>query len=332
MQWTVPHHTCSSFAVQPQLGLLQGNERQTVTWTFVPTDRSTYDVNVTCSYDSPLRLMPEALEVSASALRQPAAALVRGHAQQLGIRLVGQGTVGALTLEPSSIEFGTVPVGFPAVREITLLNQSGGNLCYSITCAAVAVTEPALSPAAAASAPASQDSMSQAGVGLPNAESALSLSHGAESAISTDEGSNLHLVIEEPQGSLPARATKTLRLTLNPTCRKQYRLQLVCQTATASPPGFQSPSTAQSIAALPANPTAPPVCASVVAFSTYPTVMITDIACEGLAKPFVWSQMACSQVNTELAAEMTQVSICAVWPLAQVCIDRDVTFTWNDFM
>ena len=52
--------------------------------------------------------------------------------QQVGLALVGQGTIGALTLEPSSVDFGTVAVGFPAVQEITLLNQSGGKLCYSI--------------------------------------------------------------------------------------------------------------------------------------------------------------------------------------------------------
>lgn len=42
-----------------------------------------------------------------------------------------------------------------------------------------------------------------------------------------------HLVIEEPQGLLPARAYKTLRLTLTPRRRHRYSLQLQCRTATA---------------------------------------------------------------------------------------------------
>ena len=45
----------------------------------------------------------------------------------------------------------------------------------------------------------------------------------------------------------------------------------------------------------------------VEAFSTCPTLMIADVACESLDKPFVWGQMSCSQINTELAAEMTEV-------------------------
>lgn len=212
--------------------------------------------------------------------------------QKIGVRLVGQGTVGAVTLEPSSIDFGTVAVGFPAVCDITLLNQSGGNLCYSITCTAVPMREAVPSLSAAESSPDANGSLAQLTEQMDS----------AQSAEVEDDGSALHLVVEDPQGFLPARATKTLRLTLNPSRRKQYRLQLVCQTATA-----QSSSTALSTAPLPANLSSPPVCAGIEAFSTYPTVMITDIACQGLDKPFVWNQMSCSQINTQLAAEMTEV-------------------------
>ncbi|KAL0051980.1 hypothetical protein WJX82_005745 [Trebouxia sp. C0006] len=217
---------------------------------------------------------------------------IEARGKQVGVRLVGQGTVGAVTLEPSSLDFGTVAVGFPAVRDITLLNQSGGNLCYSITCTAVPVTEAVPSLSAAESSPDAKDSLAQLTEQTNSAQSA------------EDDGSALHLVVEEPQGFLPARATKTLRLTLNPSRRKQYRLQLVCQTATA-----QSSSTALSTAPLPPNLSSPPVCAGIEAFSTYPTVMITDIACQGLDKPFVWKQMSCSQINTQLAAEMTEAEL-----------------------
>jgi len=144
-----------SFAVQPQLGLLHGNERQMVTWTFVPADKATCDVSVTCSYDSPARPMQDVVTEAGqpqTSLGDSALAPMQkseAGAQKVGVRLVGQGTVGAVTLEPSSLDFGTVAVGFPAVRDITLLNQSGGNLCYSITCTAVPAREavPSLSAA-----------------------------------------------------------------------------------------------------------------------------------------------------------------------------------------
>ena len=273
------------------MGLLHGNQRKTVTWSFAPCDKATYDTSVTCAFGSPQEAslkatsssgqLQEALQdMPAAALVESAPGRLKGLGQQVGVRLVGQGTVGALSLEPSSVDFGTVAVGFPAVREITLLNQSGGNLCYSITCR-VPATE----------APADATADTQQGISHPDTQ---------HESPSHDDDSATHLIIEEPSGSLPARATKTLRLTLNPSRRKQYSLQLVCHTATAGM--LNAP------AALPSSLSSPPVCAEVAAFSTYPTVMITDIACHSLEKPLLWSQMGCSEINSELAAEMTSVS------------------------
>lgn len=310
LQWTVPEHICSSFGVQPQSALLHGNQRQPITWTFAPSDKATYEASMACTYGSPhhVSLGTTAATASLGQLQTaPGAALgqsmVRGLAglsQQIGVRLVGQGTIGALTLEPTCVDFGTVAVGFSAVREITLLNQSGGNLCYRVSCIATAAQATTEMPSAADSASDTQ------GSGESETLQGRSDSH--------DDDSAMHLVIEEPSGSLPARATKTLRLTLNPVRRKQYTLQLVCHTATAGMPGGASSSTAFSTVALPASMSSPPVCAAVSAFSTYPTVMITDVACQGLDKSFVWNQMKCSQINTELAAEMTEVRL----PIAEL--------------
>ena len=304
LQWAVPNHMSSSFAVQPQSGLLQGNQRQAITWTFAPSDKATYDASMTCSYGSPQHAALEDAQSigqlqtalsgpSETAPGQQATAAVKALSQQVRVRLVGQGTIGALTLEPSLIDFGTVAVGFPAVKEITLLNQSGGNLNYSISCTVTT----SLSTAQMLSATGSSSI-------TDNSTHKQNLKADPESL---DCEAARHLVIEEPAGSLPARATKTLRLTLNPVRRKQYTLQLVCCTATAGMPGVPNPGSAIGAAVMPATLSPPPVCATVAAFSTYPTVMITDIACQGLDKPFVWNQMACSQINTELAAEMTQV-------------------------
>ena len=297
VQWSVPEHMRSSFAVQPHMGLLQGNQRKTVTWSFAPHDKATYDTNMICWFGSPqeaslaasssLEQLQEALPgPPGTAPVEPPPGTPKGLSQQIDVRLVGQGTIGALTLEPSSLDFGTVAVGFPAVQEITLLNQSGGNLCYSITCTVVAAA------AAVDAAAGAQQGIIQPGMQQGSPESSLH-----------DDDSPTHLVIEEPSGALPARATKTLRLTLNPSRRKHYTLQLVCHTATAGMPAAPGLNAAT---ALPSSLSSPPVCAAVAAFSTYPTLMITDIACQGLDKPFLWNQMRCSQINTELAAEMTK--------------------------
>ena len=64
---------------------------------------------------------------------------------------------------------------------------------------------------------------------VPTTEAGIPAAAAADEAAAAAE----HLIIEEPQGLLPARAYKTLRLTLTPRRRHRYSLQLQCRTATA---------------------------------------------------------------------------------------------------
>lgn len=327
-----------SFAAQPMSGILQGNEKHNVSWLFAPSDKNTYNCTASCSYGS----IPSALAMqvtqgqfpSSPASSQTAlssadlnAALVRVFSAEnltetLPVQLVGQGTVGALTLQPTSIDFGTLAVGYPVKRSITLLNQSGGNLRYSITCRQIADSD-VLIKAAQNSA---RDGLSSEAVEIssglssesqdrPTADSAgfhsptEQLQTSADVSTSENDSAAQHLVIEEPQGILAARATKTLTLTLTPQHRKQYSLQLICETATANALDSREQASAVAIAEVPASLCAPPVTASIQGFSTYPTLMITDIVCQGWEKPFAWTQMSCSKINTDLADELSQVSM-----------------------
>ena len=309
-----------SFAAQPLSGILQGNEKHEVSWLFAPSDRQTYKLTASCSYGS----VPSAVAMQLAQGQPPSspgqdqtaltsecmsAALVKAFSAEnltetLPVDLVGQGTVGALTLQPTSIDFGTLAVGYPVKRSITLLNQSGGNLRYSITCRqateSVSPTGAIQDSASGFDAPIKLSTESQNKLSLHEQSS-------ADVPTSVDDSSAQHVVIEEPQGILAARATKTLILTLTPPRRKRYSLQLVCETATAN--ALDSNASDVATAVVPANLCAPPVMASVQAFSTYPTLMITDIVCHGWQKPFAWAQMACSQINTDLADELSQVTM-----------------------
>lgn len=281
-------------------------------WTFAPSDRTTYNLSATCHYGSIRPALLKALgSQPASDLTQHTAALVDKIDQEsdlsntLSVNLVGQGTVGALTLQPTSIDFGTVSVGYPVKRSITLLNQSGGNLRYSITCRPAVLTAnlPGSAQDTATSSALSNDTSS---AGLPTSVQLQS------STLSTDKALAHHIAIQEPQGVLAARATRTLSVTLTPTHRTQYALQLVCETATenALPSNTLDTActTAVATSAVPTSLCAPAVVASIAAFSTYPTLVITDVACQGFDKPFAWRQMSCSQINRELADELNQVS------------------------
>lgn len=336
MQWSVPSSEQGSFAAQPMSGILQGNEKHTVSWVFAPSDRATYNFTASCSYGS----VPPGLAMQLASRQSPASpgqdptalttadmtdALVKVFSEQnltetLPVNLVGQGTVGALTLQPTSIDFGPLAVGYPVKRSITLLNQSGGNLRYSITCRQVinsnssaAVVQQAASALLGGEAQYALDADSQGA--LSSTEQRHSL---ADVATSANADSAQHVGIEEPHGILAARATKTLVLTLTPQRRHQYNLELVCETATANALDSAA-TTTEGTAAVPASLCAPPVTASVQGFSTYPTLMITDIVCQGWEKPFAWQQMACSQINTDLASELNQVSCCALLYGAMRC-------------
>lgn len=50
------------------------------------------------------------------------------------LRLQGEGTEVALKVDPKNIDLGTIGVGFPVQRQLTLMNQSDGVLYYAIEC------------------------------------------------------------------------------------------------------------------------------------------------------------------------------------------------------
>ena len=59
------------------------------------------------------------------------------------------------------------------------------------------------------------------------------------------------------------------------------------------------------------------VCADIAAFATYPALMVADAVSQGLSKPFVWEQMSCSDLNRELAAELSEVGSAVCQALLQ---------------
>ena len=63
------------------------------------------------------------------------------------------------------------------------------------------------------------------------------------------------------------------------------------------------------------------MCADIAAFATYPALMVADAASRGLSKPFVWGQMSCSDLNRELAAELSEVgsTVCHMLVQSESC-------------
>ena len=145
MQWDVPQQLQPAFSVQPPAGVLRGNERQTVIWQFTPDRLGRHAGQVRCLL-APAQLTAglashesaaEPPSLGSTAATQLESELTEAAVPAVSLKLVGECTKGAITLEPSSIHMGTVAVGFPAARTVTLLNQSDGTLRYHLSCVAV---------------------------------------------------------------------------------------------------------------------------------------------------------------------------------------------------
>lgn len=145
MQWEVPQQLQPAFTVQPPAGVLRGNERQVAVWQFTPDRLGRHDGKVRCLLVPTQQTAGAASQESAAEplfLASTAAMqLESGHTEAtvpvVSLKLVGECTRGAISLEPSSIHMGTLAVGFPAARTVTLLNQSDGKLKYHLSCVAV---------------------------------------------------------------------------------------------------------------------------------------------------------------------------------------------------
>ena len=145
MQWEVPQHLQPAFSVRLPAGVLRGNERQTVTWQFTPDRLGRHDGRVRCllvpaqqtAGQASQESAAETLSLASMAATQLESGLMEAAVPAVSLKLAGKCTKGAITLEPSSILMGTLAVGFPAARTVTLLNQSDGTLRYHLSCVAM---------------------------------------------------------------------------------------------------------------------------------------------------------------------------------------------------
>ena len=255
-------------SVSPSTGVLRGNESAQAIWSFAPGKQKTYDHRVSCLLYDPTdeaaaaaaqlpppivssslqssTLTPVATtEMSAredeedreheirdndgvadaaatdevavgaapSVAPAPPAPLLPPGVDCVKLHVVGEGTTGALAMNPPSLDLGTLPVGHAVTRTVTLLNQSDGVLRYCMDCG----------PAEGADGDGTREPGSTP-VEFPDA------------GLSTvDAKPGLEVWVDEPEGAIPARASKVVKVTFFPRFRKQYRLQVRCRTSTVAP-------------------------------------------------------------------------------------------------
>ena len=366
-RWQLPARLDGIMTVSPETGVLRGNEAAQVVWSFAPGKQKTYDLRVPCLLYDPsdeaaaaaaaaalhstvVAAAPEVAFPKGSASQQSPAAgttteegdsvdpdaeegateaaaptglpapatapLLPPGVDRVLLHVLGEGTAGALVLDPPTLDLGTLRVGHAVTRTVTLLNRSDGVLRYRVDCG----------PEAEADGPREPGSMP---VEFPQT--------GLSAAVGEALRAGEEIWVDEPEGAIPARASKVITVTFFPRFRKLYRLQMCCRTSTIAPlmtsstaagsplPMTRPPSggTLQRPAVLPPLllkqrsargggdalvatlvgtqqavlgaaaspsaaaeakwPSAPAVC-SVVATTVFPRLMVTDVLLEGIPK------------------------------------------------
>ena len=113
----IPEKAQDLFAVEPQFGILQGNEKSSVRWTMIPNKVKKFESKVYCNILGGLSEI-EGMEM-------------KPH-ERKRITLMGEGTEGAIVSDPESMDFATVCIGKKCTQTLTLLNQAAGVLAYDL--------------------------------------------------------------------------------------------------------------------------------------------------------------------------------------------------------
>ncbi len=166
-RWRLPARLQGHVSVSPASGLLRGNESASLTWTFTPAAQKVYEARAACLVLSPT---PEGGGAEggggggAAAANGPSSLLslagmellaadwssredVESEGEQgdegaVPLSLVGEGTQGAIALDPPALELGDLRVGHPVRRQLVLQNVSDGVLRYSLDVAAAPDDDP----------------------------------------------------------------------------------------------------------------------------------------------------------------------------------------------
>ena len=232
--WSIPDKAQGIFSVEPQFGILRGNEKSQVTWTMIPNKLKKFETRVSCGVTS-------AQEASVGTSRAESVNTVT---------LLGEGTEGEIVSDPRQIDFGTVCIGKRYTQTLTLLNQAAGVLAYDL--------DPVLS---SGSTVALED--------VPSVE------------------------ISESTGILPARAFKTVDVSILATKQGSYEFDLKCY-GTAG----------QKVAESSVHAPHPLLTTRLKAHAAYPTMQITDLKGRMFEKRFLWDFCGIGHINKELSSDL----------------------------
>jgi hypothetical protein len=231
-------------------------------------------------------------------------------ARKLVFQIAGEGTPGALVVEPADgVRFGPVRVGYREQRTLTLINQSDGLLSYQIDMDDLDGPKPPPGDRPPSSRSGGSGGGKSAegpggeyegggsccgaavmweGGGVPGLTAATAAADKVAPPIAFEEvaggGSGAEWWVDPPEGLIGGRCQKTVVISLLPRRRRRYRVQLLVKNLScpgaAAAAGSGGRAATGAASALPA----PLAAVEVTAEASFPMLLVTDCVWDGVAK------------------------------------------------
>jgi len=112
--WQVPNRYRDVISIEPTSGMMRGNERLKIKVTFRPSEQKKYMLKIPCNCN----VVGMDDELTAK--------------YRTSLAVFGEGVVGGLTIEPSSLDFATVRIGSCETRQLTMFNSTSCDVPFAL--------------------------------------------------------------------------------------------------------------------------------------------------------------------------------------------------------
>jgi hypothetical protein len=121
-EWQIPSEFSQIFSVDQETGILKGNEKRTLKWSFQPNKKHQYIVKIPCVISS----------ISNSESYHELNGTGTSFREKVYVSLVGEGITAGLTIEPDYVDYGTVLITSSSDKQLAIYNSSDCAIPYRI--------------------------------------------------------------------------------------------------------------------------------------------------------------------------------------------------------
>jgi hypothetical protein len=183
-EWDSAHLTDSPFTLDPASGILQGSTECEITCFFSPKCAGSFSSKFLC----------RALMTGGAEAAEAPSSLV--------LRLTGDGTDPALSVDQEAIDFGPVCIGQCYSASLSLMNSSSGAASYVLELGSAEMSVPV---------------------------AALAEEQSLDTGATVDGGANALLLADSPSGTIPSRSVLMVKLVLLPQAPGAWESRMVCR-------------------------------------------------------------------------------------------------------